>query len=91
MPAASLDPVPPATLVEDDVARDAHALRLGVEDAVRLGAISLADEDAGAAVIIELLELRQILGVGDVAERAQVLHLRRLAVPGLVRRIDGNG
>jgi hypothetical protein len=62
--------VPPAALVEDDIARDPHKLSCRVEDAIRLGAIRVPDEDAGMAAVIELLNLSEILGEGEATERA---------------------
>jgi hypothetical protein len=67
---ASLVPVPSAALIEDDVARDPHMLSCRVEDAICLGAVRLPDEDAGMAAVIELLELGEVLGEGEAAERA---------------------
>ena len=56
--ASFLDPIPPAALVEDDVVQDTHTLCRRVEDAVRLGAVGVADEDARDATIVELVKLR---------------------------------
>jgi hypothetical protein len=46
-------------------------MRHRVEDPVWLGSLRVADEDAGLAVVIQLAELAQVLGVGDAAESLQ--------------------
>jgi hypothetical protein len=55
-------------LIEDDVAANLHPLHHRVEDLVCLGSLCVADEDTGLATVIQLVELAQVLGVGDAAK-----------------------
>lgn len=68
-------------LVENHIVSHLHVLRRRVEDAVRHGTVRVADEDARAAAIIDLLELFEVLDKGSTTKCVQMPHRWRHARP----------
>lgn len=65
---APLRLVPVASFIEDDIARHTHMLGRQVEDVIRLGTLSIADEDTWRASVIQLAEMVQLFYVSQAGE-----------------------
>jgi hypothetical protein len=74
----------PMHLIKHDVMHRAHLPSHRIEDAIRLCTLGVADEDPGATLIGELVNVAELLHKRSTAEHVQVFHCRLPSMPSLI-------